>query len=215
MATSYTYTTLTAALIDMVEDQGAAYDAYLDTIIPLAEDRVLKDLNLELFDVTATSTFGVASQWLAKPSDLLVLRSIHYTDGSGNFQQLEPRTYEYCKDYWPNASTTTSTPKYVAEYSDDNWLVAGTPASGLTVTIRYNQRPAGMTSGNPTTWLGTHVGDLLFFACLMLSEMYLKGDERIAMWKQEYAERLAASRRELKADKRSDYMPMTAIPTKE
>ena len=80
-------------------------------------------------------------------------------------------------------------------------------------TIRCIIRPAGMTSGNPTTWLGTHVGDLLFYACLVGSEQYLKADERIATWKTEYVERLQAARFELKPETRKDYMPIDAAPT--
>lgn len=215
MATSFNYTTLKQALIDMEEETGTDFASFIDTIIPLAEDKLLRDLDLEIFDISAASTFGVASPWLAKPTDMVALRTMHYTDADGNFQLIEPRSYEFCKDYWPNASTTTATPKYAAEYSDTNWLIAGTPASGLTVTIRYIHRPDGMTSGNPATWLGTHTGDLLYFACLVVSEQFLKADNRMPMWKQDYAERLAAAILELKPDQRDNYMPMTAIPVKE
>jgi hypothetical protein len=215
VATSFNYTTLTQALIDMVEETSTDYADYLDTIIPLAEDKLLKDLDLEIFDISATSTFGIASPWLAKPSDMVALRTMHYTDGSGNFKLLEPKSWEYAKDFWPNVNTTTATPKYFVEYSDTNWFIAGTPASGLVTTIRYIKRPAGLTSGNPTTWLSQHVGDLLFFGCLVISEQFLKADARMPMWKQDYTERLAAAIFELKPDQRDNYMPMTQIPVKE
>ena len=215
MATSYTYATLVAALQDTVEDTGSDFASALANIIALAEDRVLRDLNVELFDVSATSTFGVASPWLAKPSDMVGLRTMHYTDATGNFTLLDPQTWEFVKDYWPNVSATTPTPKYYTEYSDTNWFIAGTPASGLVVTIRYIKRPAGMTALNPSTWLGTHVGDLLFYSSLVSAEQFLKADNRIGVWKTEYVERLAAARRELRLEERNDYMPMTAIPAKE
>jgi len=215
MATSYTYATLVAALQNTVEDTGSDFASALANIIALAEDRVLRDLNVELFDVSATSTFGVASPWLAKPSDMVGLRTMHYTDAIGNFTLLDPQTWEFVKDYWPNVSATTPTPKYYTEYSDTNWFIAGTPASGLVVTIRYIKRPAGMTALNPSTWLGTHVGDLLFYSSLVSAEQFLKADNRIGVWKTEYVERLAAARRELRLEERNDYMPMTAIPAKE
>ncbi len=215
MASSFTYNSLKQALIDMLEETGTDYASFIDTIIPLAEDKVLRDLDLELFDVSATSTFGVASPWLAKPSDMVALRTMHYTDGNGKFQFLDPKSWEFAKDYWPNANTTTATPKYFVEYSEDNWFLAGTPASGFVTTIRYIKRPDGLTSGNPTTWLSQHVGDLLYFGALSVSEQFLKADTRVALWKQDYMDRLGMALQELKPDRRTNYMPMTPIPTKE
>lgn len=215
MATAFTYTTLVEAIQSNTEDTGAEFLAYIPTAIAMAEDRLLRDLDLELFDVAATSTFGVASPWLAKPSDMVGLRTMHYTDGTGNFNLIEPKTWEFAKDYWPNVNTTSSTPKYYVEFSETNWFIAGTPASGLTVTIRYIKRPAGLSVGTPTTWLSQHVGDLLLLATLISSEQYLKADDRIIVWKQDYAERLLIARRELNLEQRNDYMPMTATPVKE
>ena len=212
MAISFTYTTLKAALVSETEETGAEYAAYLDTIIPLAEIRVLKDLDLELFDVSSTSTFTSSSPWLDKPTDLVGLRTMHYTDGSGNYVLIEPRSWAFVKDYWPNASTTTATPKYYAEYASDNWFIAGTPASALVVTIRYIKRPTGLTSGNATTWLGTNVADLLFWACMVESEQYLKADERIGLWNQRYADALKSALKELKPSERVDYTPIDTVP---
>jgi hypothetical protein len=215
MASSYTYATLVSALQSTVEDGGDDFLSALPNIIALAEDRVLRDLNVELFDVSATSTFGVASPWLAKPSDMVGLRTMHFTDALGNFVLLEPKSWEFVKDYWPNVGAVTASPKYYAEYSDTNWFIAGTPIAANVLTIRYIKRPAGLTALNPTTWLAAHVGDLLFYGCLISSEQFLKADNRIAVWTQEYALRLNAARRELKLEERNDYMPMTAIPEKE
>lgn len=215
MATSFTYTSLTSTIINFTEDQGTEFAAMVDTLIAMGEDRVLRDLDLELFDVTATSTFSTASPWLTKPDDMVALRTLHYTTTLGSYVIIEPRSWEICKDYWPNVSTTTSTPKYFAEYSDDEWFIAGTPASGLTVTARYIKRPPGLSASVSETWLSTRVGDLLLYGCLISAEEFLKADERITVWKSEYNERLMACRRELKPETRTDYMPMTAIPTKE
>ena len=216
MATSYTYTTLKAALLSFTEELSTdTYADDIDKIIPLAEDKVLRDLDLELFDKTEAGAFTGSNAFLTKPTDLLSVRVMHYTDASGNFQLIEPRSWAVCKDYWPKVATTTATPKYFAEYDDTSWFIAGTPASGLTVTIRFISRPAGLTSSNTTTWLGTNVGDLLFYACLVTSEQYLKADDRIATWKTEYVERLTAAKFELKPETRSDYMPIDPAPSVE
>lgn len=215
MSTSFTYATLTSTLQSITEDQGTEFAAFIPTIIQLAEDKVLRDLDLEIFDQTMTSAFVAESPWLTKPASLVGLRSLHYTTAGGDFTLLVPRSWEYCKDYWPNETTTTSTPKYFAEQSSTDWFIAGTPASSLVVTARYIKRPTGLSSTTSTTWLSTTVGDLLLYACLVGSEQYLKADDRVPVWAQTYADRLQAAMQELKPEKRTDYMPITTIPTKE
>jgi hypothetical protein len=214
MATSFTYTTLKTALESMLEETGDEYATFIDTIIPLAEDKILRDLDLELFDDTATSTLVTGSMWVAKPAGIVSLRTMHYINALGVYVLIEPKSWEFLKDYWPTSATTT-TPRFFSEYSETTWAVAGTPSIDIPVVIRYMKRPAGLTNANPTTWISTTVGDLLFYACLVVSEQFLKADNRSAMWKSDYMERLQAALRELKPNSRHDYMPMTQIPTKE
>lgn len=215
MATAWTYATLKAALLAFTEETGTEYTAAIDTIIPLAEDQVLRDLDLELFDTVATTNFTAGSALLTKPTGFLAARTIHYTNASTQETLLEPKSWEFIKDYWPDSTLGTSTPKFYTDYSDTQWYLAGKPTGTNVVTVRYIKRPTGLTSVNTTTWLGTNVGDLLFYSCLAVSEQYLKADERIPVWKQEYQARLRAALNELKPSQRNDYMPMTAIPTKE
>ena len=213
MASTYTYTTLKAALLAFTEETSTdSYATDIDKIIPLAEDTLLRDLDLELFDTLTTTVFGAATATLTKPTSLVVARTLHYTTAAGLFVLMEPRSWEVCKDYWPKESVTTATPKYYADYSPTQWYIAGTPASALTVTVRGVVRPAGLTSVVTTTWLSTTVGDLLLYACLVGSEQYLKADERVGLWKAEYAERLQAARVELMAQTRKDYLPLAPAP---
>lgn len=215
MATAYTYSTLVGALQATTEDTGADFLAAIPNIIALAEDRLLRDLDLELFDTVNMLAFTATSPLLTKPTNTIGVRTLHYTDVSGDFVLLEPKSWEFVKDYWPNASTTTASPKYFTDYSATQWYIAGTPSGTNVVTARCIVRPAGLTSMNTTTWLSTNTGDLLFYACLISSEQFLKADERIGIWKTEYVERLQAARREMKLEERADYMPMTSTPTKE
>ena len=213
MSTAYTYATLKAALLAFVEETATdAFATDIDVIIPLAEDKLLRDLDLELFDVSSSGTMTGSNAYLTKPSGIVALRTMHYTDASGNFQLIEPRSWAMCKDYWPKESSTTSAPKYFSEYDDTTWFIAGTPASGLVTTIRYIKRPDGLSSTNTTTWLSTYVGDLLLYACLSIAEQYLKADERVGIWKADYAERLGAAKLELKPETRADYMSLDPAP---
>jgi hypothetical protein len=212
---SYTYATLKAALQSFVEDNGTEFAAAIDLIIPLAEDRILKDLDLELFDTVTALAFTASNRLLTKPTGAIATRSLHYTNASNNQVLLEPRSWEFVNDYWPNAATTTATPQFYAEYSPTQYVIAGTPSGTNVVTARCVVRPAGLTSINTTTWLSQYMGDLMFYACLVVSEQFLKADNRIGVWQGDYAQRLASAKVELKQEDRVDYTPMTVTSERE
>ncbi len=211
MPITFTYATLKAELVSHVEDQGTAFAAELDTVIGLGELKLLRDLDLEIFDVTDTGAFFVNNQVVTKPAGYVADRSLFFTV-SGKTYQMFHRSYEYLIDYWPVAATVTTTPRYYSELNETQWWIAGTPAGSYPFTARFMKRPAGLSGTVATTWLSTYAGDLLFYAALACSEAFLKADERIQVWKAEYAEKLASSRHELRRMQRTDYSPVDAAP---
>lgn len=219
MAASFTYTTLKAAIVAEVEDTGSELSAFLDTIIGLAETRLLKDLDLDLWDTVTTGAFantGTATDRLVtRASNTLVVRSFHYIDASGDRQLLEPRSYEFCVDYWPRFTTTTSAPKYYCPYSETQWMVVGTPAGGLSYEIHGMVRPAGLSGSVSTTWLSTNTPDALLWACLIEAEQYLIADDRIPVWQRRYDDAVRSAIREIRPDQRDKYSSVETTPVKE
>ena len=215
MSTSFTYNSLVAALQTTTEENGSEYLAFIPTIIQLAEDKILRDLDLELFDTITPLAFTAGNPLLTKPTGTIATRTIHYVNASNNRTLLELRSWEYVNDYWPNPATTTATPKYFAEYSATQWHIAGTPTGTNAVYARCVVRPTGLAVGNQNTWLSNYMGDLMLLSCLVSSEQYLKADNRIPVWKSDYTERLAAARVELRQEDRVDYTPMTTNTDRE
>lgn len=191
MATSFTYATLKTAIQGFVEDDGSDFTSYIDTIIGLGEDKCVKDLDFEMWYVIDTSTAMVqGNNLLTLPSGSLRIGDIAYTSGSTKVPLTE-RTYSYCVDYAP--TTTQVAPKFWAPYSETQIYIAGTPNSAYAVTMKHLKRPAGLATGNTTTWLGTNLGDMLLHACLASAESFLKADERIAVWEGQYTKGKAAA----------------------
>jgi len=215
MSTSFTYATLTSTLQSMTEDSGTEFTSFIPTIIQLAEDKILRDLDLEYFEVITATAFTASTATVTKPTGAIATRTLHYTDADGKFVEIDLRSWGYVKDYWPTESSTTASPKYFADYSATQWYIAGTPSGTNVVTSRCVINPTGLTSDNTTTWLSQYMGDLLLYACLVCSEQYLKADERIAVWKTDYVERLSGAARILKQADRIDYSPVTSTPVKE
>jgi hypothetical protein len=211
----HTYGSLSAALINDTADKSSEFAAAIPLeIIPEAEIRVLRDLDLTIFDQIVSGALVSGTPLTTKPAGCLVTRDIFYTSVSGQRLPLVNRDYSLARDYWPDETVTTTTPKYFAEYSPTEWYIAGTPAAAYAFSARCCIRPQGLSASNRNTWLGTNVGDLLLYAALVASAEFLQQSEQLVIWAQEYSDRLAAAKNEFWALRRQSYMPIVAIPNK-
>ena len=209
MSSSYTLAALKTSLKDFVEDQGTDFSGSLDDLIKLAEDKCIVDLDLDIFDTTGSVTLTQLSQTATIPTDFLKIRSMFYTSGTTR-TFLEPRTYEYCVDYWADTATG-GTPLYWAPYTTTTVYIAPPPSATVTATARGIKRPNSVVTDTSGSWLSLYCGSLLHKACLVVTEQFNIVDERIPMWKTEYAEDLAARRIEFRHLLHKDY-DLPALP---
>ena len=210
-STSLTYNQLIALLQSTLEEASAEYIVDLPTIVSLGEGRLATDLNLEIFDVVVTGalTAAVFVQSI-KPTNWQGTRSLHIRDvgGTGIRRFLQRRTYEWCLDFEPDESQTAE-PLYYAEFSDTEFFVVPAPVLTHGFELRQIQAPEQLAVANQNTWLGDNAGDLLYYACLVASEEWLKSDQgEIAIWKTTYGELTTARKLELRRQWRSDYSPV-------
>lgn len=210
---AWTYDTLLAALQAWPVNTSAAYISNLPKIVGLGELRVVRDLNLEIFEVTDEVAITIGTREVPKPADLMVTRSFHLNVGASSatpYKFLRQRTYDFCLAMYPSlALADRGEPEMYSEHTDALWYVVPSPVAAYTGTVRYTARPVGLTSANQTSWLGTYVPDGLFAACLMESEHYIKADDRYADQKTKYQEEiLPMTRLELrKLIRAGDYAP--------
>lgn len=201
MSATFTYAQLKAALQGWEEDFGTKYVGQLDTLIGLGELRMLRDLDLDIFDQTDSLVIASGGT-LDKPDGFLDARSIGYKSVvTGKWVNIEPRTREYLLDY-----SGSGEPLYYSNFNEARLIFRPTPlAASFTVNFRYIKRPAGLSTAVVTTWLSTHAGDALLYACLAASELFLKGDERVAAWEAQYKDRLAVAKVEVMKQVRVEY----------
>lgn len=179
-----TYNTLVSGLLSFVEDTTT------DLVIAMGEDRLLRDLDLDIFSDTDD---GSADAEIAKPSDFLYLRSPITLSSGITFTILEERSYSYLKVYWPSASAA-GVPRYYAHKNETTFAIAPTPI-GYTYEFSYGKRPIGLSSGNQETWLSKTVGDALMRSCILSAHEYLKKDpDQIQAAMSEYSSAMQASR---------------------
>ena len=140
---SFTYSTLKSALKDYTQNDETSFVSNLPLFIRLAEERILKAVQLSVFEKNASGNMTASNQFLACPSDFLASNSLTITNSS-NFEYLQFKELEFVQSYNPNSSTT-GTPKYYAQFDVDHFLIAPTPDSGYTVNLSYFYRPTSLT----------------------------------------------------------------------
>jgi len=104
---------------------------------------------------------------------------------AGVKQPVLLRKYEYLREYWPN-DTLEGLPKFYADYDYTHWLVAPTPDDDYTFEVLYYERVQPLDSTNQTNWFTIYAPQALLYGSLLQAMPFLKNDERVAMWQQQY-----------------------------
>jgi hypothetical protein len=188
---SWTYSNLKTAIQDYLESTETSFVSNIDNFITTTEERILKGVQLDVFKKNVTGTATPTSPYLASPGDFLAPFSLAVLDASSNYNYLLLKQVSFIRDFTPNASTT-GTPKYYAEFDQNSFILAPTPASNLTFELHYFYRPSSLTSaGNTgTTWLSENAPNALLYGSLVEACTYLKNYEVTPAYEQKFQEAL-------------------------
>jgi len=184
-----TYSELKQAIQDYTENDETSFVNNLPLFIRLAEERILKSVQLNLFQKNQFGTMSTGNEYLSAPSDFLAPFSLSI-DVSGDKEFLIFKDLDFVQTYNPD-STTTAQPRYYAQFDVDNFILAPTPNANYTVDIHYLYRPASLTSGadGGTSWLSTNAEITLLYASLIEAYTYMKGDPNLMqMYNQRFVE---------------------------
>jgi len=184
-----TYGELKQAIQDYTENDETTFVNNLPLFIRLAEERILKSVQLNLFQKNQAGTMTTGNQYLAAPSDFLAPFSLSI-DVSGDAEFLLFKDLDFVQTYTPDP-TTTGQPRYYAQFDVDNFILAPTPDANYTVDIHYLYRPASLTAGSDsgTSWLSTNAEIALLYGSLVEAYTFMKGDPNLMqMYMQRYGE---------------------------
>jgi len=186
---SMTYDELKQAIQDYTENDETSFVNNLPLFIRLAEERILKSVQLNLFQKNQGGSMTSGNQYLGAPSDFLAPFSLSI-EVNGNQEFLLFKDLDFVQTYTPDA-TTTGVPKYYAQFDVNNFILGPTPDANYTVDIHYLYRPASLTvgAGSGTTWLSENAEITLLYASLIEAYTYMKGDQNLMqMYNQRFAE---------------------------
>lgn len=162
-------------------DSNVFPDSVINTFITMAENRILRDIDLDVFKREATANLIADSRFLPMPGNILTHRYIMITDDNGDQIFLDFRDTSFMKEYWPDY-TETGVPKYYSVWDDETFYLAPTPASALSVQLGYIVRPEQLSSTNTTTWVSTNAPEALLYACLIQAYSYTKGPMELVQY---------------------------------
>ena len=169
-----TYDELVTNLRNYTEvDANVFSTSVINTFITMAENRILRDIDLDVFKVEAAASTTAGNKFLTAPSDILTHRYLMVTSGTDQVF-LDFRDTSFMKEYWPNGAET-GVPKYYSVWDQNTFYLAPTPNANFTVELGYIYRPAQLSPVTPTTWISNNAPEALLYACLIQAYSYTKG----------------------------------------
>lgn len=183
-ASVMTYSSLVDDIQQYLERNDAQTIAQIPRFIMLAEQVIASQIKF-LGNLTVNESNMVASQAVIdKPARWHKTVSMNVTV-NGERNPVLLRKYEYLREYAPNPAVT-GVPTYYADYDYTHWLVAPTPAAAYAFEVLYYERVQPLDSSNETNWFTIYAPQALLYGSLLQAMPYLKNDERMGMWQQQY-----------------------------
>lgn len=172
---AYTFTTLKTAIQDYVQSTETTFVSQLPRFIINAEERILKECQLDVFRKSSQGTASNGNSYLQKPADFLSQNSLSVINSS-NKEFLLYKQVTLLQDFTPNPATT-GVPKYYGDWDESTFLLAPTPNDNFTMELHYFYRPDSITTtASGTTWLGDNAELALLYGSLSEAYTFLKGE---------------------------------------
>jgi hypothetical protein len=165
------------------EDDPFVY-TQLPRLINRAERKIARELKIQGFITAVNTTFQQGVSVYNKPDRWRDTVSISLTNASGKVPVFA-RSYEYCRNYWPNAAAQDQ-PEFYADYDYSHWLIVPTPDADYSAEILYYAMPPLLDETNQTNWLSAFAPNLLLYGTLLESTVFLKNDDRVQTWQAFY-----------------------------
>ena len=175
---AFTFTTLKTAIQDYTDNTETTFVNQLPRFILNAEERILKECQLDDFRKNVSGTVTQSVKFLTKPTDFLAPFSLSVVNSSNN-EFLLYKHVTFIQDYTPDPATT-GVPRYYGDWDEDSFIMAPTPDGNYAAELHYFYRPQSITaSDDGTSWLGTNAELCLLYGSLMEAYTFMKGEPNL------------------------------------
>jgi len=156
-------------------DANVLSDTLIDQFIRNTEIDIAGKVDYDDLRKYATSSFNANKRYLVMPADFLVVRSLQVfstTDQTGTRTFMEKRDTSFITEF--NSSGSTGSPKYYANWDENNLVVAPTPDQAYAVQLNYIINPPHFDS-TTSTYISTYQEAMLLYGVMIEAFSYLKG----------------------------------------
>ncbi len=186
VAAVMTYDSLVEDISSYLERTDTATLEKIPQFIMLAEQVIAAELKFLGNLTVVTSNMVLGEPVIDKPARWRKTVSMNIIV-AGKRQPVLLRKYEYLREYWPDADQE-DVPKYYCDYDYTHWLVAPTPDDDYAFEVLYYERLQPLDSSNQSNWFTQYAPQALLYGSLLQAMPFLKNDERIPMWQQQYTQ---------------------------
>jgi len=185
------YSTLTEQISDYCNRNDDLFKRQVPDFIEQAVNRIYTEAKNIGFEVIEEKDLGVNINLIEKAPNWRVTISLEiYTPDQTFSKFLLPRSYEFCKSYWPN-QTLVDEPSFYADYNNySDYFIAPTPNRDYKYRLIYSGLPL-FNESNQQNFLTQRYPALLFYACMVEAMFFVKDDVRIKDFQQLYQQNLA------------------------
>lgn len=169
-----------------------SFDAQLPLFIRMAEEKVLKQAQLTLFQRNATSNAFPGVRFMPYPLDFLAPMSYSITVGEERRYILLKET-SFVQAVEADGSVTGA-PLYYSLYDEKNFLFGPTPDQPYPLELQYLYRPPSLMEQEPdgTTWLSINAPLTLLYGALVQAYTFQKGEaDLMQVYMAQYQDALA------------------------
>lgn len=202
------YTTLVSALVNSSEDDSEEFRSFIPTAVGLAEDRLARELDSQLFIVNTSVSVDSGSRFIDKPSGYRVGQHITWKTSTGNRKVLRKRTPSFCETYWPYEASTAE-PQYYADYDVSTLLVAPTPDINSYVMIQHEAKPTYLSSAASVNDFSVFYPNVLYYATMCEVTKFRKAWTQLPIWEEKYVAARDAANNEGRRARRDGTEPLT------
>lgn len=176
----------------------------INTFILMTENKILRDIDLEIFRQNSLGNLSANNPYLTMPIDILTHRYMLVKDNENNETFLDFRDVSFVKEYWRD-STEVGFPKYYSVWNANTFLIGPTPDASYVVELGYIRKPEGLSPTNQNTWLSINAPEALLYGCLVQAYSYTKGPtDMLAYFTNSYKEALGGLGIEQQGRRRRD-----------
>lgn len=184
VAATMTYDSLVENIQTYLERTDQATLDKIPLFIMLAEQVIASQIKFLGNMTVQTSAMVQGTNIINKPARWHKTVSMNITVAGKRYPVLL-RKYEYLREYWPDPAQE-SIPKFYCDYDYTHWMIAPTPAAAYNFEVLYYERVQPLDSSNQTNWFTIYAPQALLYGSLLQAMPFLKNDERMGMWQQQY-----------------------------